>query len=175
MELQYDKESFLDRVYRKSKSRESRNSAKTSLAAFDKFCLEKFLRSSEAVVQNMKKGEHDAYRVIDEFVSYLDRQHVSGSTIHTYISWVRNYMVYCDVDIQESKFKMKVNMPKILKDKGTPLSVEMVNRVYYNYLRPHSALNGKTPAEEAGIDLNLEGNKWQDLIKKGALSKRKEQ
>ena len=26
-------------------------------------------------------------------------------------------------------------------------------------------LNGKTPAEEAGINLNLRGNKWLDLIK----------
>lgn len=38
------------------------------------------------------------------------------------------------------------------------------NRIYYNYLRPHQALQGKTPAEKAGIDLKLEGNKWQELI-----------
>jgi transposase-like protein len=40
------------------------------------------------------------------------------------------------------------------------------NRIYYNYIRPHQALNGKTPAEKAGIDLKLEGNKWEELIKK---------
>jgi len=38
------------------------------------------------------------------------------------------------------------------------------HRVYYNYLRPHQALDGKTPAEAAGIDLKLEGNKWKVLI-----------
>jgi len=42
------------------------------------------------------------------------------------------------------------------------------NRIYYNYLRPHQALNGKTPAEKAGIDLRLEGNKWIALIRKGS-------
>ena len=30
--------------------------------------------------------------------------------------------------------------------------------IYYNFIRPHMSLNGKTPAEESGIDLNL-GNK----------------
>jgi len=39
------------------------------------------------------------------------------------------------------------------------------NRIYYNYLRPHQALKGKTPAEKAGIDLKLEGNKWEGLIR----------
>jgi len=37
--------------------------------------------------------------------------------------------------------------------------------VYYNFLRPHLSLKGKTPAEACGIDLNIE-NDWEDLIKK---------
>ena len=35
--------------------------------------------------------------------------------------------------------------------------------VYYNFLRPHSALKGKTPAEVAGINLDLT-NRWESLI-----------
>ena len=38
------------------------------------------------------------------------------------------------------------------------------NRIYYNYLRPHQALDGKTSAEKAGMNLQLEGNKWEKLI-----------
>ena len=36
-------------------------------------------------------------------------------------------------------------------------------QVYYNYIRPHMALNNATPADFAGIG-NLDGNKWENLI-----------
>ncbi len=36
-------------------------------------------------------------------------------------------------------------------------------RIYYNFMRPHVALDGKTPAEACGI--KIEGkNKWITLI-----------
>lgn len=42
--------------------------------------------------------------------------------------------------------------------------------LYYNFLRPHMGLNGKMPAEDAGINLNLNGNKWFELIKQASKS-----
>jgi len=33
------------------------------------------------------------------------------------------------------------------------------------------ALGGRTPAEAAGIDLELQGNKWEAIIKKAAKNK----
>jgi hypothetical protein len=39
------------------------------------------------------------------------------------------------------------------------------HRLYYNFIKPHEALNGKTPSEEAGI--TIEGkDKWLTLIHK---------
>ncbi len=40
-----------------------------------------------------------------------------------------------------------------------------MNMIYYNFVRPHQALNGKTPAEVAGIGIIGE-NKWIGLIKR---------
>jgi len=37
-------------------------------------------------------------------------------------------------------------------------------RNYYNLLRSHSALSGKTPAQQANINLKLGKNKWLTLI-----------
>jgi len=49
-----------------------------------------------------------------------------------------------------------------LKVEDTPI-VEG-HRLYYNFVRPHESLDGKTPSEEAGI--TIEGkNKWLTLMK----------
>lgn len=44
-------------------------------------------------------------------------------------------------------------------------------KLYYNFLRPHMALNGKTPAEASNINLNLDDNKWLELIKQSIKSR----
>ena len=39
------------------------------------------------------------------------------------------------------------------------------HRLYYNFIKPHEALDGKTPSEQAGI--TVEGdNKWLTLMHK---------
>jgi hypothetical protein len=45
-------------------------------------------------------------------------------------------------------------------------------KTYCNFVRPNQALNGKTPAQVAGIDLKLRENKWLGLVKK-AVENRK--
>jgi len=57
-----------------------------------------------------------------------------------------------------------------LEDELTAQTIIDGFRIYYNFIRPHMALNGKTPAKVANIDLNLEGNKWMQLIKKANIN-----
>ena len=40
-------------------------------------------------------------------------------------------------------------------------------QIFHNYVRPHEALGGKTPAEVAGIRVEAE-NKWYTLIQNAA-------
>jgi len=41
-------------------------------------------------------------------------------------------------------------------------------RIYYNFIRPHSALDGKTPAQKAHINVESNSDGWLSLIKKAA-------
>ena len=68
-----------------------------------------------------------------------------------------------------SGFKERNKVMRALKK--TDSAILDGQRVYYDYLRPHTALEGKTPAQAAGIDLQLEGNKWEALIKKATSTK----
>jgi hypothetical protein len=54
-----------------------------------------------------------------------------------------------------------------LKDEPTAHTIIDGFRVYSNSIRPHMALNGKTPAEKANINLHLARNKWLSLIQQG--------
>jgi len=44
-------------------------------------------------------------------------------------------------------------------------------RIYYNFIRPHMALNGKTSAEKARV-MRAEESNWKTLIQKSSNSKR---
>ena len=55
-----------------------------------------------------------------------------------------------------------------LKDKETASTIMEGQRIYYNFIRPHQALNGNTPAQEAKMDLELENNKWLSLVKRAS-------
>jgi len=48
-----------------------------------------------------------------------------------------------------------------LKKSNTPILTGY--QIYHNYIRPHEGLEGKTPAEAAGIKIEGE-NKWITLI-----------
>ncbi len=39
-------------------------------------------------------------------------------------------------------------------------------RTYYNFVREHSALDGLTPANAAGILIGTSRNRWMDLIER---------
>ena len=44
--------------------------------------------------------------------------------------------------------------------------------VYYNFIRPHSSLRGRTPAEAAGITITPNTRKWRCMIGNAAMTYR---
>jgi len=62
---------------------------------------------------------------------------------------------------------------KVMRGLGNNGSSEQIVdgfKIYYNFVRPHMGLNGKTPAEVADLPLQLGNNKWMSLIKTPVVS-----
>ena len=57
---------------------------------------------------------------------------------------------------------------RTLERADTPILTGM--QIYHNYVRPHMALDGKTPAQLAGIDMQGE-NKWLTIIQNASATK----
>ncbi len=53
-----------------------------------------------------------------------------------------------------------------LQDDDTATEFNNGFKAYYNHIRQHMALDGKTPAQAAGIDLKLGRNRWMGMIEK---------
>lgn len=45
-------------------------------------------------------------------------------------------------------------------------------RIYYNFMRPHMALGGKTPAQKARIANGSSPENWLSMIKKATIGRR---
>ena len=55
-----------------------------------------------------------------------------------------------------------------MKSQETAEEIMKGFRTYYNFIRPHQALDGKTPAEASELNLELGQNRWISLIKKAS-------
>ncbi len=63
-----------------------------------------------------------------------------------------------------STFRERDKVMRGFKSKNTAQILTDGFRTYYNFVRPHTALNGLTPSDTAGIGLNLDGNRWLGLL-----------
>jgi transposase-like protein len=66
--------------------------------------------------------------------------------------------------------RQRNNVMRGLDDVETAQTMMDGLRIYYNFLRPNSALNGKTPAQKANIE--TDEAKWMSLIKKASQLQR---
>jgi len=65
------------------------------------------------------------------------------------------------------ELRQREKVMRTLEKPDTPILVGM--QIFHNYVRPHEALNGKTPSEVAGIRVGGE-NKWLTLIQNASRS-----
>jgi transposase InsO family protein len=85
---------------------------------------------------------------------------------------VRNQRLNSKVERLHGTIREREKVMRGMQTKETSQKIVEAMRIHYNYLRVHSTLN-KTPAQKAGIQLDLRGNKIEGIIRLAASDKRR--
>jgi len=110
------KQEFLDKMYRRSRSENSKRYYSFGIKTFEEFCKER----------RMDANQENVYSVLDSFVAWLDGRGLKPKTIADYMSAVRKFLSYVDINIEPTILKNKVVMPKVRKIEDVPLTLEQV-------------------------------------------------
>jgi hypothetical protein len=105
---------FLDSIKRNSIA--SEQAYLNALRHFDRFLARSSRLTSpknlETIISQLQTHQLNVYGLLDQFVTYLVELNLSNTSVILYITAVRSYLSYYDIDIVSSKFKHKVKMPK---------------------------------------------------------------
>ena len=132
---------------------------------------ERRTRDARMVFQKAKKncgGRKPKFMVTDGLAAYkiAMNKEFNTKTLETEHLWnvgLKHHPNNNHVERLHGSIRQREKVMRGIKAEDTPI-VEG-HRLYYNFVKPHEALNGKTPSEEAGITVEGE-NKWLTLMKK---------
>jgi len=106
----------------------------------------------------------DGLRAYEHAITKEFRTMKAPRTEHIRIPNIRNRSNNNMVERLHGTIRERNKVMRGLDDNKTAQTIIDGFRIYYNFLRPHMALNGKTPAEQAKLKLQLGKNKWLSLI-----------
>ncbi len=138
---------------------------------------ERKVRDARMVFQKAKRncgGRKPKYIVTDGLGAYreaVNKEFITnhGETEHLWNVGLEHHPNNNHIERLHGSIRQREKVMRGLKVDDTPI-VEG-HRLYYNFIKPHEALNGMTPSEMAGITIEGE-NKWLSLMKTSLSYKR---
>ncbi len=121
---------FLNSVERNSIG--SRRAYSSGILHFSNFISEKYSNyNSETILHALIKDKINVYELFEGFISYLlkIRAGITPKSISLYVTALRSYFAYYDIDVIPSKFKRKVRMPKIYREDEEPLDTSDIRKI----------------------------------------------
>jgi putative transposase len=116
--------------------------------------------------QNSDPEGEPTFLISDKLPSYkAAMEHEFRNTVHLAVG-IRGQVSNNRIERLHGTMRERNKVMRAIKK---PDSIYVRGQViYYNHIRPHSGLNGKMPAEAAGIEPVASQNKWEAIIKKAS-------
>lgn len=104
---------FLSSVQRNSMK--TRITYATGLAHFHSFLTQNYNHSIDSIIEPLVRNQSNVYTLLEDFLTFMISKTPSMSplSLRAYMTGIRSYLAYHDVDVIPSKFKRKVKMPRI--------------------------------------------------------------
>ncbi len=121
---------FLSSVERNSAS--SKKAYSSGLVHLSNFILRKYSNyNCETILQPLLKNKINIYEFFEGFISYLleTRIGMAPKSISLYVTALRSYFAYYDIDVIPSKFRRKVRMPKVYREDEEPLDASDIRKL----------------------------------------------
>jgi len=70
--------------------------------------------------------------LLDEFIGFVRTKQVNPSTINQYLTGIRSYLSYYDIDVVPAKFERRVRIPKIYHEEEEPIDAKDIRQMLLN-------------------------------------------
>jgi integrase len=127
---------FLDSIGRNSiKSKRSYSSGLTLLQNFLKEKEQQIkyegCYNCETILQPLFMNRINVYELFDTLISYIlaTKPEITPKSLSLYISALKSYFAYYDIDVIPSKFRRKVKMPKLYREDEEAIDTEDIRKI----------------------------------------------
>ena len=85
----------------------------------------------ESILEYLASNEINVYELLDSFVSNIleERKGIAPKSVFLYVTAIRSYFAYYDIDVLPSKFKRKVKMPRMYREDEEPIDASDIRKI----------------------------------------------
>jgi len=125
-------QSYLDSVYINSHSQRTVDSYLSALRHLEKFTAQKHQCDIGSLLSRIREGQLDVYKVMNDFVMYLDKSGKKASSIQVWTMGVKGFFRHHEIKIYNEDFKQRVRMPRKIQHSELPMTKEILIRLLRN-------------------------------------------
>jgi len=130
-------EDYLSSLYILSHSESTVSSYRMAIinknkVGFRDFLHQKYNLDEIQLADKIKNGDLDTYKILKEFVIFLDKFGYKPKSIQGRMAAVKGYLRHLGVKVHSEDYKQNVRLPKTLRHREEPMTKEIILRVLRN-------------------------------------------
>jgi len=104
------------------------------LADFEQFVRTEYRKGLDSLLEELRLGKLDLYELFSKFVTYemrekVQKSFISTKTLNQRVKHIKHFLEANDVTINQTKFKMKIKLPKEIKREKEGITKDQVREI----------------------------------------------